>query len=657
MSKDWNDITREGGSLPEDPVAAAEPMNDESAAGGALEYIDQPSISEVLPGAPVAAGVRLPRGYVLTRWAVLWVKLHPGTEMIDGSPFPVIRAPLVILGRVEDLTEGECALRIAWFWAGRWQSTVAPRFQLSQTQAIVQLANKDLPVNSNNAKTVVRYLAEFEAANIHVLPSARVSRQLGWQKDGALGFLAGTRLIRPGGREDVLDLEAMPADAWEADAVAFLAGSPGEAQVAAGIAQEGAFEAWRTAVALLAPFPRALIGLYAGLAPVLLGPLGASNFVIDWSNPTSTGKTTVLRVAASCWGNPDEEAPSSPIATWDSSRVWIERAAGIMCDLPLILDETQRVRRGDEISRTLYDVAQGRGRGRGSTTGTRAVRTWRTVLLSTGEQPVVSFSEHGGTRARVLTLAGAPFGADDAATGRIVDSLNRGLLANFGHAGPRFVRYVLERRSQWGAWRERFHALVDELTELSAGSGVARRVSTHLAVLEVTARIAHEALELPFEYPEVVRELRPALLAEAGDADRPLIALHYVLGWAAGNTHRFLGQGSSSHAPAQGWAGRWDEGERSISFLPFVLREVLTGAGHSDDATLRAWADRGWLDIDSDRRRLTKRIRLHKGSSGNAGRAHCHVLNAQAFATWIGCPHGGDGGGDAEKPDDCSLPF
>src|SRR5215212_8643622 len=176
---------------------------------------------------------------------------------------------------------------------------------------------------------------------------------------------------------------------------------------------------WVQAVAQVADRPRALLALYASLAPPLLEIIEAPNFGIDWCGFTSLGKTTTLRVAASVWGNPDERGTNTVLHTWDATRVWVERASATLDGLPLLLDDTKRAKQRSLVAQTIYDVVQGRGRGRGSPKGLRRSGSWRTILLSTGEAPATSFTEDAGTRARILTLWGSPFGNSDESTAQL----------------------------------------------------------------------------------------------------------------------------------------------------------------------------------------------------------------------------------------------
>ena len=90
--------------------------------------------------------------------------------------------------------------------------------------------------------------------------------------------------------------------------------------------------------------------------------------------------------------------------------------------------------RREDVEQTIYDLANGCGRGRGSLKGLAAQQAWKTVLLTSGEQSATSLTESGGTRARVLTLWGSPFGNKNEDIAIVTSELNSWLKENYGHA-------------------------------------------------------------------------------------------------------------------------------------------------------------------------------------------------------------------------------
>ncbi len=340
-------------------------------------------VGDVLPDAPVDPELRIPLGYEVGLGGVTRIK----TDMRDlhETRMPVAGGPVLIGGRLEDLGDGRESVVLFYHRAGRWRRVTTDRATIANARALVELSAVGVPVTSGSAAALVEYLSAFENTNIERLPHAYTATQMGWQGDGGkMGFLWGRRLLRPGDDAQEVDVEQVDPREWSKGSVSFKGSDAGDEQIAAGFTAQGTYGGWREAVAPLKDYPRLKLNLYASLTPPILPIIGAPNFVVDTSNPTSTGKTVALRVGASAWGNPDERTPESVLHTWDATRVWIERASAVLNSLPLMLDDTKRAKHPRIVGQTLYDSTSGTGRGRGSPRGMARAGSWTTVLLSTG---------------------------------------------------------------------------------------------------------------------------------------------------------------------------------------------------------------------------------------------------------------------------------
>ncbi len=350
----------------------------------------------------------------------------------------VCNAPLVICGRQRDVTTGREHWRLEWLTESGWRGEIVERGVAQNTKTITTLADYGAPVNSINGKNLIGYLSGFEEVNRENLPMESVSSHMGWIPDG--GFLWGREKI--GGQGAT---RFHPADA-------------GDAKLADAMKAEGGLNEWQAGVKEASQYPTVMAALYSSLCAPLLHIINCSNFIIDFSHATSTGKTTTLRIAASVWGCPDERLPATMVHPWNSTRVFRERAAAVLQNLPVILDDSKTVKKADEIAQTLYDFAGGQGRGRGSKAGLQSSGTWQSVMLSSGEAPATTFTQDGGTRARVLTLWGRPFGEGNQAV--LVQNLNSAVTANYGHVGPAFIKWLIDHKEDWPALRNRYKELV-----------------------------------------------------------------------------------------------------------------------------------------------------------------------------------------------------
>ncbi len=597
---------------------------------------------DAVEGIPASEELVVPPGYELSSGGILEVKLDGRTG--EERSTTVSSAPIVITGRMSDVNEEQESVELLFLRAGRWRRHVVNRAVVCSAREIVSLADRGVAVNSGNASNMVRYLSEFEAANIAGLPHTRTSARMGWQgRDG--GFLWGRQFLVAGRpiSETPLDVEALPPEERSEDLIVFKGHDEGDEQIASGFHAAGSMEGWQETVKPLAPYPRATLAIYCSLAAPLLAILKASNFVIDFSYVTSRGKTIILRVAASCWGNPDERAPDAVLGTWDATRVWIERASSTLNSLPLHLDDTKRARRPQDIGQVLYDVASGRGRGRGTRQGVGRTGSWSTVLLSTGEQPVTTFTEDGGTRARVLPIWGSPFERTDEATARLANDLNLGVKEHYGHAGPRLVQYLIDNPDEWTLWRNVHRGKQRDYLEAAGGDPVLGRMADYFATLYVTALVAEEAQILPWRADDPVASVWEGLATEASEADRAKNMLEMVVSWASLNEHAFRGREWNNNLnkpvpPPAGYAGKWDSGDgwSCIAFYPHKLKTLLKNQEHDPEAILRTWRDRGWLSTKGDRKRYTKELR-----DGKDKKTHFVVIRREAID---GLSADGDGG-------------
>ena len=563
-----------------------------------------------LSGARVAAAVTGGAALVL-RGLDLPSTVSPGSwEVTDGGVYHVrpsggdlVRArvthrPMVVSGLMRDLDDPQRHhLVISWpdVVSRRWVSTVVERSAVMDSRRLVAMSSQGAPVDSGNSRRVVEYLSAFEAANSRSLPVGYVTRRMGWCGDsGELGYLLGRDLIQAPGPDRAR--------------VQLVGDSAGRAQIVDGYRSRGTLRGWLRAVGVVRHHPRVMLALYAALVPPLLGIIeDAPNFIVDWSGTSSSGKTTTLRVAASVWGSPDERS-GGVMHTWDATAVYVERVSELGQYLPLILDDTKRSQSPDHVGSVLYQVASGRGRGRGSVDGLRASASWRTVLLSTGEAPAVSYTQEQGSRARTLSICGAPFGSD---AGSVVEGLTLSLLDHHGHAGEVLIGWLTRHRDRWPELRETYRRYRDEYGA-RAESEFGRRSAPYLALLRMAAGFAHNQIGLP--EPEGDQPLDVAYQAAqvgALDADRPMAAMRALYEWSVGHRRRYDGGGDRQSSPPEGWAGAWrrsDDWDR-IAILPAVAAGVLSGLGYDVETVVTDWSARGWLEGDQGRRTT----RVHVG--------------------------------------------
>lgn len=562
---------------------------------------------------------RVPVGYYITRWST-------GAHGKDDRPVPIVPCAIVIAGKCIDIATQSEHFVLAWLAPDGWrQRTVARVDALSRH--VQRLAEWGLPVTADGAKALSKYLVEYEAANAATLPVMRITSTFGWQGvHGADGYLIGLTHVAADGTTRRIELDRRRPETWDPRAIAFH-GADGDEEVLAeafGL-PTGRWEGWLEAVRQVDKHPRILLGLFVSLAAPLIEILGAPAFILDWAAEQGTGKTTAAAMAMSVWGRPDALKRS-----WDAAGPYMEQVLPTLNSLPLWLDESQLASKrngaagaADVVANAIYTFVQGRAKGAATLTGTRKTRTWRTTMLSTGEQPLVSFAARGGTRSRVIEAVGLPFGQKSAPMGTLSAYLLDEVTQHCGHAGIRWIKFLVTQRSRWDEFVELYRECYRDASQESGGG----RLAHTRAVLEVTWHLSQAALQHGLPNPMI--EIWSEVTAHAVDASGTEAALADVVGWFAANRQAFKGSASlippestdaptkAEHAPTTGWLGTVCRvgDELCVAVLPHALERYLRDRGYQVPAVLAEWRTRGWTLVDTDRPQRTHRTVRFEGAA------------------------------------------
>ncbi|WP_417381923.1 DUF927 domain-containing protein [Gimesia sp.] len=574
-------------------------------------------IRELVPDVPIPNNLQVPNGWNLSKKGI--------SRHNQKISIPI---PILISAKVINLQDDTVLISLMWFQNEMWKVHTFEKSKIANQRTIVdELAPLGILVTSNNSKDLVQYLLDFEVENQDILPIEYTTHQLGWMRNNVPeGFLLGHKFIFPKSPEKADNHSSEPKNK-----VQFKGMDEGDNQIAAAFEAKGSFEQWLAVIESVLHHPQVMLAIFSSLAAPLLNIFHSPGFVVSFSGQTSSGKTSTLRIGASCWGNPNEVESNSIIKSWRSTATSRERLPAILKNLPLILDDTKLAIRNEDVATTIYSIVAGMGKGRGSVKGLAKQLTWQTILLTSGEQPLTSFTQDAGTRARVLSLWGSPFGDSSPNTGVLVRDCSEIISSNYGHAGKRFIQHILDNRCQWDAWITEYKYEVDKFQEWAshAGNPFAARMAPHFAAIATTAWLAHDALGLPGEYSDPIEPLWEELSGAAQEADQAVSAMRFMIDWFQSHPNDFLGKNTNEkNQPNNGWAGVYRKispqpAEEEISngkiayiaFFPSKLKELLIQHRFEPTGILRKWRDKGWLSIDpSSTGRFTKKVKKPDGS-------------------------------------------
>lgn len=320
--------------------------------------------------------------------------------------------PILPIERLKNLETGEEQLKLAYKRNNHWNEIIVPKIMVTSASKIVALSGKGIAVTSENAKLLVKYLADVENGNDDYIDVQYSTSKLGWN---------GGQFI-PYDTEILFDGDTRFKQTFES------------------VSERGDFEIWLDHMRELRKKGRieTKFLLSASFSSVLVHLLGGLPFFVDLWGETEGGKTVSLMVAASVWANPDE---SRYIGDFKTTDVALEAKADMLNHLPMFLDDTSKTsaRIRDNFEGIVYDLCSGKGKSRSNKDlGINRENRWRNVMICNGERPLSSYVNQGGAINRILEVeCGERVYDDPQKTANIVKR-------NYGFAGKRFVEIIRE---------------------------------------------------------------------------------------------------------------------------------------------------------------------------------------------------------------------
>ena len=344
----------------------------------------------------------------------MWIANDSGiyAQTSGGIEETVCYHPILPVERLKNLETGEEQIKLAYKRNGKWNEIVVPKTMITSANKIVALSSRGVAVTSENARLLVKYLADVENGNDDYIDVQYSTSKLGWN---------GKDFI-PYDTEILFDGDMRFKNVFDS------------------ISEHGSYDAWLDHVKELRATGRVEVKflLAASFASVLVQILGGLPFFVDLWGETEGGKTVSLMVAASVWANPDE---SRYIGDFKTTDVALEAKADMLNHLPMFLDDTSKTsaRIRDNFEGVVYDLCSGKGKSRSNKElGVNRENRWRNVMICNGERPLSSYVNQGGAINRILEIeCGEKVYEDPQRTANTIKM-------NYGYAGKHFVEIIKE---------------------------------------------------------------------------------------------------------------------------------------------------------------------------------------------------------------------
>ena len=457
-----------------------------------------------------------------------------------ASPIPIL--PTEILVNVDTNIE---KMRIEFKKNGAWNSIIVERSKVANNGKIVDLADCGIEVNSDNAKLLVKYIADCVALNLDELPRHKAVSHLGWCEDQFMPYDPDIKF--DGEKENKYLFEA--------------------------VSQAGDYTEWINYTHELRKNIFLRLQMAASFASPIIEKIAALPFVLHLWGGTGSGKTVGLMVAMSIWGNPRMGRMTRTMNMTANSML---STAAFLRNIPFAGDELQTIKnKWDSYDNLIMKVTEGVERGRMSYDKNNEMRAWYTSFLFTGEEPCTKSGSGGGVINRVIEIE---------CTDKVVSKGNETVNfvnKHYGHAGINFIS-AIRNEDLLKQYTEIFNEILglNITTDKQASSMALMLLADKLACKYIYTN------EQPLMICEVEKYLTTIKAVDVSER-----AYEFIVNIIAQNANRFK---SAENNNGEIW-GKIDEYDDTVLINKDVLCEKMTASGFEFDAVKRKWAEKEYL--------------------------------------------------------------
>ncbi|MBF0437959.1 MAG: DUF927 domain-containing protein [Magnetococcales bacterium] len=539
----------------------------------------------------------IPNSFKITRKMVFFIKENKDSQ----DEFIPISGPVWVAAFTRDLHQGGWGCVVRWLdMDGKEHERAIPRARFHEQGPVLaqELSTEGLKVIPGKEGTLKTYLGLFE-------PVARWQSvpRLGWLDDpsGRLAFILPNQVLE-GGSNPCEKVVFQPER---------------HAPTASTIRESGTLADWQNHVAkYCSGNPVFVFSLCLAFAGTLLKAARMDSGGFHFYGRSSGGKTTAAQIAATVWGcgaDPAEAPDMAYVRRWNTTANAAEGLASAHNDGLLVLDELGSCSAKD-FGKLVYDITGGQGKAAmDASRNLKAQRTWRILILSTGEFSSKQKIEEGGQTAN----AGQLIRMLDISTTNIISNphgdnpamhakrMKRNCSQYFGTAGPIFLKKLLQTYPDSQRLRDSIslylEAITTRLTPKEAQQEQARAVR-RFALVEVAGILAGRLGIIPLSEAEISKSIQ-AICQEwwtkmdtISDVSRGVESVHeFILMHQAARFGDANDSSNGGNTP-RNQAGYVDRAANLYLFSKEGFREACGGYDYIEVA--RELANQGWLIRD-----------------------------------------------------------
>ncbi len=465
--------------------------------------------------------------------------------------------PILPVERLINIDTNIEKVKLAFYKDNKWQYVITEKNTIASKNKILQLANRGIEVNENNAKELITYLSDILNLNINEIPYSESITHLGWVN-----------------KEDF----APYSDKYKYD------GDTSYSNLYDSVNTKGSYEEW---INYMKEIRRNSIPLRfmmaSSFSSILIKIFKINPFIVHLWGKSGNGKTVSQMVCASIWGNPTK---GKLLTSLDNTKVALERMLNFFRNLPLIADELQLTKNAFLNYDTLiYILTEGKGKDRGTVdNGLTNVTEWDNVIITSGEEPITGSNSKEGVKNRVFEIEENNMIIEN---GRETVSF---IQENYGFAGKEFVEIIKNE----GDLFKQYNKIIDNLKDITESKKQINAVGVILLADKLVSEKIFKDDKLKIE------NIKDYFTKDIDEAER---YMELIIEWFYQNINKFYYNNNINNGEIWGTYRQEKEGEiTQILVNPKVLKDFLKSNNINFNGIKTKLFNKGYLEKSSQDR-------------------------------------------------------
>lgn len=494
----------------------------------------------------------------------------------DVGKILVCYHPILPIEKYQNIEDGTEKVKIGFYKNEKWNYMTVEKSIISSSQSIVKLSDFGISVTSENAKHLVKYLAEIENLNKDLIPVSVSTSRLGW---------IGNDVLIP------------YSDKYEFDNDREIT------SIRDRFSESGTLKEWVEFFKEKRKYSSiARITMAAGVASILLKRIKQNGFTVHIWGRSEYGKTVACMIAQSIFGNPSLNDKGIGI-NFNFTAAGLEYRLNAYNNIPLFINEMQHQKDAKDYDKILFLIAEGKGKSRSTKVGGIArENSWNNVVITNGEKNIIKSNSNAGAYNRCLGFEITQHSYENLP--EVVDFAKE----NYGTV----IKEILEHIDEYDC-KEIYKKFLDGLKDVDTTD----KQKIMVAVLMLADKVLTDII-FKDSYYLTFDDFKDSLISKTETAVEER-ALEVIKDWYVSEKRHFFDRKDDDTVEEriELYGKKLQDGY--VAFIPSILKDKLNNNGFDGDEVINAWKRKDYLKFDKNRN--CKNVRF--GSST----AKCIVVN------------------------------